>query len=447
MKILPLPRIEGGDSKWQEGTTQGDCIMEDSKANDYLDKFYLECGFATRALHAGEHVGQPQQTTHTGAIYQSSTFVFQSADEGAAIFSGERAGYVYTRMGNPTVMVLEAKMNALEGKEVKLRDPNLRVSTLAFSSGMSAISTVLLAKCNAGDTIIMGDVVYGATEDLAIKVLPRFGIRTVSVDTSDLNEVEKTVKAHPEAKVVLFETPTNPMLAVTDITGVCDIVKSVNPETCVVVDNTFATPYLQRPLSLGADAVVHSTTKYLCGHGTVVGGVLTTTCDDVKNGAYTLIKDIGNAPSPFDAWLVNMGIKTLPLRMDRHCENALAIAEFLAKHPKVERVFYPGLETSPYFHLAKRQMGGKFGGMVAFELGGGIEAGRRVMNNIKVFTLAVSLGCVDSLVQHPASMTHACVPREKREKAGMTDGLIRVSVGIEDREDLLQALEDALAKV
>ncbi len=421
--------------------------MEDSQARDRLDEFYLNCGFATRALHAGEHVGQPQHTSHTGAIYQSSTFVFESADQGAEIFAGERDGYVYTRMGNPTVKVLEAKMNALEGKEVKLRDPNLRVSTLAFSSGMAAISTALLAKCDHGDTVIMGDVVYGATEDLALKVLPRFGIRTVAVDTSDLNAVEEAVRANPKAKVVLFETPTNPMLSITDIPAICKLVKGVNPEICVVVDNTFATPYLQRPLALGADGVVHSTTKYLCGHGTVVGGVLTTTCDDVKDRAYTLIKDLGNSPGPFDAWLVNIGIKTLPMRMDRHCENALVIARHLEKHPKVERVWYPGLESSPYHELAKRQMDGKFGGMVSFELGGGLDAGRTLMNEIRVFTLAVSLGCVDSLIQHPASMTHACVPKEKRQAAGLTDGLIRVSVGVEDVDDLVQALDDALAAV
>ncbi len=420
--------------------------MEDSKSPDFLDKFFLNCGFATRALHAGEHVGQPQHTSHTGAIYQSSTFVFSNAEEGANIFAGEQPGYIYTRLGNPTVKLLEAKMNALEGKEVKLRDPNRRVSSLAFSSGMSAISSILMGLCGAGDTIILGDVVYGATEHLAFNQLSRFGIKVVEVDTSSLPAVEETLGKFPHAKALLFETPTNPMLACSDITAISAMAKDVNPSMVVVVDNTFATPYLQRPLSLGADAAVHSTTKYLCGHGTVVGGVLTTICDACKDAAYGVIKDVGGNPSPFDAWLVNMGIKTLPMRMDRHCQNAMAIARYLEQHPKAERVYYPGLESDPYHELAKRQMD-DFGGMVSFDIVGGLEAGRKLMDSIEIFTLAVSLGCVDSLIQHPASMTHACVPQEKREKAGITDGLVRISVGVENAEDLIRALDEGLAKV
>jgi methionine-gamma-lyase len=338
-------------------------------------------------------------------------------------------------------------MNALEGKEVKLRNPDIRVSTLAFSSGMAAISSTILSLCSSGDKIILGDVVYGATEHLLEAVLSRFNVDFVEVDTSDLNRVENVVKANPEAKALFFETPTNPMLAITDIPALVKIVKGVNPDMKVVVDNTFATPYLQRPLELGVDVVIHSTTKYLCGHGTVVGGVMTTVCDDVKDRAYTIIKDIGGNPGPFDAWLVNLGIKTLPIRMERHCDNAMAIARYLEKRPKVERVYYPGLESNPHHELAQKQMSGKFGGMVSFDIAGGLEPGRKLMNEIRVFTLAVSLGCVDSLIQHPASMTHACVPREKREKGGVTDGLIRISVGIEDADDLLQALDDGLAKV
>jgi methionine-gamma-lyase len=343
-------------------------------------------------------------------------------------------------------MLLEAKMNALEGREVKLANPDLRVSSLAFSSGMAAISSTLLATLSQGDTLLLGNVVYGATEHLSYNVLNRLGIRTVEVDTCDLEAVDRTVRAHPQAKAILFETPTNPLLSLTDIAGLVKVVKQVNPAILVMVDNTFATPYLQRPLSLGADVVIHSTTKYLCGHGTVVGGIMTTTSDRVKDAAYTVIKDIGGSPSPFDAWLVNMGIKTLPVRMDRHCANAMAIARYLEKHPKVKWVAYPGLESSPYHALARRQMS-DFGGMISFEVVGGVEAGRKVMNTIRVFTLAVSLGCVDSLIQHPASMTHACVPQDKREKAGITDGLVRVSAGIEDEADLIQALDEALAKV
>jgi len=418
--------------------------MEDSKSAETLEQFYLNCAFATRALHAGEHVGQPPCPAHTNPIYQSSTFVFHNAEEGAAIFEGSREGYIYTRMGNPTVKVLEAKMNALEGREVKLRDPEVRVSSLAFSSGMAAISSTLLGILDHGDTLLMGDVVYGATEHMAEHVLPRFDISVVPLDTTDLNVVEDAVRSHPRAKAILLETPTNPMLTITDIAAVSRIAKTVNPEMIVVVDNTFATPYLQRPLSLGADVVVHSTTKYLCGHGTVVGGTMTTTLDAVKDKVYTIVKDVGTAQAPFDAWLVNLGIKTLPVRMDRHCANAMAIAQFLEGHPKVERVYYPGLPDNPFHDLAGRQMSGKFGGMVSFDIAGGLDAGRRLMDRIELFTLAVSLGCVDSLVQHPASMTHACVPREVREKVGLTDGLVRLSVGIEDLDDLLRALGDAL---
>jgi methionine-gamma-lyase len=420
--------------------------VEDSRSTDYVHSFHLDHGFATRCVHAGEHVGQPQHVSHAGAIYQTSTFVFRSAAEGAEIFSGEKPGYIYTRLGNPTVLALEAKLNALEGREVKLRDPAVRVSSLAFSSGMAAISSTLLALCRAGDTLIMGNVLYGASEHLAWNVLSRLGVRVVEVDTTDLAAVERVLAAHPGAKALLFETPTNPMLGISDIAAIAKLCHYLNPALKVIVDNTFATPYLQRPLELGADVVIHSTTKYLCGHGTVVGGVMTTTSDEVKDQAYMVVKDVGGSPSPFDAWLVNLGTKTLPLRMERHCDNAAAIAEYLAKHPKVERVYYPGLERHPGHALAKRQMG-RFGGMVSFDIAGGIEAGRRLMDHVEIFTLAVSLGCVDSLIQHPASMTHACVPREKRERAGIRDGLVRISAGVEDLADLLQALEDGLAKV
>jgi methionine-gamma-lyase len=344
------------------------------------------------------------------------------------------------------VKLLEAKMNALEGREVKLQNPDVRVSSLAFSSGMAAISSAMLAALQAGDTLIMGNVVYGATENLAQKILAKLGVKVVEIDTADLNQVEEAVKAHPEAKCVFCETPTNPMLACTDIAAVCKLTREHCKDAVVMVDNTFATPYLQRPLELGADVSLSSSTKYLCGHGTVVGGVMTTTNDAIKDRAFTMAADLGGVPSPFDAWLVNMGLKTLPLRMERHCDNARAVAQYLVKHDKVEKVYYPGLPESPFHELAKRQMK-DFGGMVSFDIVGGVETGRKLMDTIEVFTLAVSLGCVDSLIQHPASMTHACVPKAKREKAGVTDGLVRVSVGIEDIDDLIGALDDALKKV
>lgn len=416
--------------------------MEDSKNKD-LAAFYLDCGFATRALHAGEHFGQPQHVSHSGAIYQTSTFVFKDAAEGAAIFAMQQPGYIYTRLGNPTVKLLEAKINALEGGDFKKAHPDATVSTQAFSSGMAAISAALMAVASAGDTIIMGDVLYGATTHLADNVLKRLGIKVVEVDTSNHAKLAAVIEANPTAKALYLETPTNPLLAVTDIAAAAAMGRAQNPDMVVIVDNTFATPYLQRPLELGADVVVHSTTKYINGHGTTVGGLVTTVRDDVKAAVYTVLCDVGSNPSPFDCFLINQGLKTLPLRMERHCANAMAVARYLQRHPKVEVVHYPGLESSPFHAVAKKQMK-DFGGMVSFELKGGVEAGRQLMDNIDLFALAVSLGAVDSLIQHPASMTHACVPREKRLAGGVPDGLVRVSVGVEDIEDLLQALEDGL---
>jgi len=420
--------------------------VEDSKNADYLERFYLKYGFGTRCIHAGEHVGQPQAATHTGAIYQTSTFVFKNAEEGADIFSGKKDGYSYSRMGNPTVKLLEAKMNSLEGAEIKKLNPDLRVSTQAFSSGMGAISSTLMALASQGDTIILGDVLYAATDHLAFNVLNRFGINSVTVNPADLDAFERCLKQNPKAKACLIETPTNPLLSVYDIKAISKLIKSINPSIKLVVDNTFATPYLQRPLELGADVVVHSTTKYICGHGTVVGGLVTTHSEEVKTSLYTVLKDVGANPSPFDTWLVNLGLKTLPLRMEKHCDNAMKIAQYLERHPKVKQVNYPGLESSPYYALAKKQMK-RPGGMISFELKGGLDAGRKMMDSIHLFSLAVSLGSVDSLIQHPASMTHASVPRDKRVASGITDGLVRMSVGVEDCEDLLSALEDCLGKL
>ncbi len=420
--------------------------MSKGKLSSQENFLHINQGFSTRSLHAGEHQPLPGQIPHTGAIFQSSTFIFSNAKEGADIFSGEKSGYAYTRLGNPTVKTLEAKLSALEAGELTKKHPDTEAFSIAFSTGMASVSSTLLALSDAQDTILLGTGSYGATEHFSRTVLSRFNVNVVEVDTFDLNQVENAIKKHPKAKVILFETPTNPMLAVTDIALLTKLVKGVNPDIKVIVDNTFATPYLQRPLELGADVVLHSTTKYLCGHGTVVGGIATTTSKEIYGKILAVVKDIGTTPSPFDAWLVNLGIKTLSLRMEKHCENALAVAKFLSTHAKVESVRYPGLETDPYYQLARRQMK-KPGGIICFNIAGGLESGRRLMDHIEVFSLAVSLGCIDSLIQHPASMTHACMLKEKREKAGITDGLVRISVGIEDTNDLLNALNDALAKV
>lgn len=422
--------------------------MEDSKRNDVVEKFYLDCGFATRALHAGERLGQPKGShAHTNAIFQTSTFVFDNVEHGAKLFDHKEEGFIYTRLGNPTVLVLEAKLNALEGQKVKMADPShVRISSLVFASGMAAISSTLLALLKSGDTLICGDVVYGCTDDLFTNILPRYNIQSIPVDTSDLAAFERVMRANPQAKLVFFETPTNPTMVITDIKRVSEIARAVNPDIHIIVDNTFATPYLQRPLELGADIVLHSTTKYICGHGVVIGGVVVTSSEPVKDALYQMMVDLGPSPSPFDTWLVNQGIKTLPIRMDRHCSNARAIAEFLEQHPKVSWVAYPGLKSSRFYELAQRQMS-NFGGILAFELKGGFAAGTKLMENVRLFTLAVSLGCVDSLIQHPASMTHHSVPLEKRRKIGITDGLVRISVGLEDVEDLIRDLDLALSKL
>ena len=418
--------------------------MEDSKRRDAIQQFYLKYGFATRCLHAGEKIGQPKSKAHTNAIFQSSTFIFDDAQEGADLFAAKKQGYVYTRMGNPTVLVAEAKLNALEGRELKLADPeNVRVSSLLYSSGMGATSSLCFALLQPGDVLLRGEVLYGSTDHFFNDVLPKYGVKTVIVNTNDLNSVKRAIKANPKAKMIFFETPTNPLLEIADIEEIAQIVKAVNPEILVAVDNTFATPYLQQPFNLGADVVMHSTTKYLSGHGTIIGGALVTKHDWVKDALYKTMKDVGSCPSPFDCWLLNLGMKTLPIRMDKHCKNALAVAKWLERHPKVTRVFYPGLESHPQYALAKKQMK-DFGGMISFDLAGGYEAAKIVMDHVHIFTLAVSLGCVDSLIQHPASMTHAIYTPEARAHAGITDGLIRISVGIEDEEDLIRDLDHAL---
>ena len=419
--------------------------MEDSKRKDAVAQFYLNYGFATRCLHAGEKIGQPKSKAHTNAIFQTSTFTFDNAEEGADLFAQRREGFVYTRMGNPTVVVAEAKLNALEGRELKLLDPdNVRIASLLFSSGMGATSSLAYALLHPGDVVLRGRVLYGSSDVFFETILSTFGVKSVIVDTEDPRETEKAVKKYPKAKLLFFETPTNPLLDLTDIAETCRIVKQHAPDCMICVDNTFATPYLQNPLSMGADIVMHSTTKYLSGHGTIVGGALTTKHDGIKDALYKIMKNHGPAPSPFDCWLLNLGMKTLPIRMEKHCSNAMAVAKFLETHPKVAKVYFPGLPSHPAHELARKQMRGKFGGMVAFDIKGGYECAQKLMNHCHVFTLAVSLGCVDSLIQHPASMTHSAMTPEARAAANIGDGLIRLSVGIEDEEDLIKDLDHAL---
>lgn len=383
---------------------------------------------ATRCVHAGQHP-DPQTGSLTTPLYQTSTFVFSSAEQGAARFAGQEPGYVYTRLGNPTQASLEEKVADLEGAE----------AGLAFGSGMAAVSAVVMALVKAGDHILFGDAIYGCTYDFLVDIMSRYNVEATPVDLSRLDQVEAAIR--PNTRVLIFETPANPTMKLADIAALSRLAHTRG--ITVVVDNTFMSPYLQRPLELGADVVVHSATKYIGGHGDVIAGIAVGTRGFIDEVRMTTLKNVGGVISPFDAWLLLRGLKTLHIRMERHSANAMQVARFLEQHPLVERVYYPGLDSCPHHELAKRQMDG-FGGVLSFEVKGGLDAGRRLMNAVRLCHVAVSLGDADTLIQHPASMTHAVVPAEARLAAGITDGLVRLSVGLEDPSDLIADLEQAL---
>ncbi|PUU86427.1 MAG: methionine-gamma-lyase, partial [Halanaerobium sp.] len=371
-----------------------------------------------------------QTGAHNTPIYQTSTFAFKNVQDGADKFAGEKEGYIYTRLGNPTQSALEEKMAALEGAE----------AAIATASGMSAISASVMAVAYAGDHILAHDCLYGCTHSLMEEILPRYGIEVTFADLSDLDNVDEYLQDN--TKLVYLETPSNPTLNLVDIEEISKKAHAAGAK--VIVDNTFMTPYLQNPLALGADMVVHSATKYIGGHGDAIAGIIAGKEEMLAEIRMTTLKDFGGIISPFNAWLLLRGLKTLPIRVDKHTENAKEVAEFLEAHDKVERVFYPGLESHPQHDLAKKQASG-FGSMISFELKGGYDAGEKMMNNVNLATLAVSLGDVDTLIQHPASMTHAPVPREERLAAGITDGLVRISIGIEDVEDIIADLDNSLS--
>ena len=378
-------------------------------------------GFATDAIHAGQKP-DPSTGAIITPIYQTSTYV----QEGL----GKHQGYEYARTENPTRSALEANLAALE-KGVGAR---------AFASGMAAISAVLTF-VKQGDRVVVTEDLYGGTYRLFERVLTQFGIRFSYVDTSRTEEVEKAMDN--DVKLVFLETPTNPILRITDLRAVSDLAHRFDAR--VVVDNTFMSPYFQRPLELGADLVLHSTTKYLNGHSDSIGGVVIgARQEDVEHLGFVQ-NAAGAILSPFDSWLLLRSTKTLALRMERHHKNALALAAFLSKHPKVQKLYYPGLPDHPGHGVAKKQMSG-FGGMLSFDTGS-LEAARRVLEGAKVFSLAESLGGVESLISHPATMTHASIPVEDRLRFGVTEGLVRLSVGIEDVEDLEADLQQALDSI
>ncbi len=365
-------------------------------------------------------------------IYQTSTFKFKDAQQGANRFAGKEEGYIYTRLGNPTIKALEKKLALLEHG----------YDALACASGMAAVNTALLSLLQAGDHMISTDAIYGCTFDVFTESYLKFGIDISFVDTSNLDLIEKNIK--PNTKVIYMETPANPTLKIADIEAICKIAKQHN--IYVVVDNTFASPILQNPIDFGADLVVHSLTKFINGHADIVGGAVIAKTKDLYNIIYPTFKNMGFNMDPHQAFLVDRGSKTLNLRVMKCQENAQKVAEFLEKHNKVASVVYPGLKSHPQYDLAKKQMRGA-GSMISFELKGGYAAGQKLMNSVKLIALAVSLGGIESLIQHPASMTHAHVSEEAKKAAFITDGLVRLSVGIEDIEDLLEDLEQALQKI
>jgi cystathionine gamma-lyase/cystathionine beta-lyase len=376
--------------------------------------------FETMAIHAGD---RPDATTGaiTVPIYQTSTFVFEDV--------GKTRGWYYSRAANPTRKVLEDTIAQLEGGK----------AGFAFATGMAAETTVMhLLK--TGDHIISGDDVYGGTYRLFHDVMPAFGLEFTFLRMDDRKRIEEAIK--PNTSMLWLETPSNPLLNIVDIEMVVDIAKK--HKLLTVVDNTFATPYFLRPIGYGVDLVVHSTTKYLNGHSDVVGGAVVTTTDELSQKVQFLLNAMGTCAAPFDCWLVLRGIETLPVRMKQHEENAFTVANYLKGHPRVKRVLYPGLESHKGHEIARRQMKG-FGGVVSFELGSSTEGVNTFLRKLKVFSLAGSLGDVASLAEHPATLSHASMPKDYRRKLGITDELIRLSVGLENIDDLIEDLEQALS--
>ena len=387
---------------------------------------------ATMTIHAGKHADE--HGALVAPLYQTATFAFANTAQGSARFAGEEDGYIYSRLGNPTIAQLEQRVAALEGYP----------AAAASATGMGAVSAAMLAFLQQGDHVVVADAIYGCSFALFSHLFRKFGISVDFVDMTDPANVQVAMRAN--TKMVFIETPANPHLKVIDIAAVSAIAKQ--RQARVIVDNTFMTPLLQQPRKQGADIVIHSATKYLNGHGDVVAGVICASQEDIELIKATTLKDMGATMSPHDAWLILRGLKTLDVRMERHCKNAQVIAEFLQQHPRVREVYYPGLPGHPAQALLGTQMQGA-GAVIAFELDGTIDDARNMLDSLQLITIAVSLGDAETLIQHPASMTHSPYTPEARAKAGISDTLIRIAVGLEAvtdiQNDLAQALERTFA--
>jgi methionine-gamma-lyase len=398
-------------------------------------------GFSSLAIHGGHE--QDPRYAHLTPIYASSTFVFDEAEQGMRRFSGEEKGYIYSRWGNPTFTEAEDKIAAMEA--FGLKDDTgapLQLHAILHSSGMAAISTLLMANLKSGDKILSHYSLYGGTQGYFDNLLPNFDIKTIIADLRNVDEAEKAFAENPGIRMLYIETPANPTIQCVDIAALTNIARKYN--AVVACDNTFATPYLQQPFAFGVDFVVHSTTKFLNGHGTAIGGVLVGRDAEKMNGQVTkMYRLLGGSANPFDAFVLVNGMKTLEVRMERHCHNALEVAEFLQSQPQVSKVNYNGLPSHPDHAVAMKQMRHP-GAMMSFELKKGLRGGIDMMNALQMCTRTVSLGTCDTLLCHPASMTHYSVPKEKREAYGITDGLIRMSVGMENVQDIISDLAQAL---
>lgn len=385
---------------------------------------------ATQVIHGG-HEREAFGALVT-PLYQSATFVFESAQQGGERFAGNEPGYIYTRLGNPTTAELERKMAILEGAE----------AAAATASGMGAVSAALLANLQMGDHLVASNAVYGCTYALMTTQFARFGIEVSLVDFSSVAEIEAAIKSN--TKVIFCETPVNPHLQVFDLAAIATIAK--RHQLVSIVDNTFMTPLLQRPLDFGIDLVIHSATKYLNGHGDVIAGIVCGSEEQLHKVKYEILKDIGAVISPHDAWLILRGLKTLDVRLQRHCDSAQRVAEFLAEHPSINRVYYPGLASHQGHKFIGQQMK-RAGGVIAFELAANLEEAMAFVGHLSLFSIAVSLGDAESLIQHPASMTHSPYTSEARAAAGIGDNLLRISIGLEDCDDIIADLSQALARL